>query len=72
MANKVCESCKPGKPGQSQEVTNAEALSAVSQTGCSELYTLVSGCMDKYKGNISDCKNEWKDFHNCMKKNESK
>lgn len=69
MANKVCESCKPGKPGQKQEVADAEANSAVAQTGCSDLYKVVSECMTKYNGNISDCKNEWKEFQKCLKMN---
>jgi hypothetical protein len=58
MPNQICEKCKQDRP--------QDADSAVKQTGCTEIYSLVEECMKANKGSISICKKQWEDFRSCV------
>jgi hypothetical protein len=62
MPNPACEKCKPDK------VVDHPYL--VEQTGCGIVYDIVGKCMKKHSGNVSNCRNEWKEFQDCMKSND--
>jgi len=56
----VCAKCKPDKPEKHSEV-----LSNSTGNKCAGQYKEVQVCMEKHKGNISDCKEVWDAFKNC-------
>lgn len=59
MPNPNCEKCKADKVEDHPHL--------IQQTGCQKFYEEVDICMKKYQGNISSCRNEWKQFQMCMK-----
>jgi len=62
MANPACEKCKPDKPEAHEQLTR--------DTGCEVQYKAVSECMEKHRGNITNCKEQWATFKTCFKNKE--
>ena len=62
MPNPACEKCKPDKPQDHPFL--------IEQTGCQQSYDAVDKCMKANQGNVSSCRQEWKDFQNCVRDRE--
>jgi hypothetical protein len=58
MADPECVECKKQKESQKERQLPAGQP-------CEESYKLVVACMEKFKGNIADCRTEWDEFRKC-------
>jgi len=63
MPNPICEKCRQDQ--------NADHSQVIQSNACKDIYSEVDRCMKQFNGNISDCREQWSKFNECLKKNKS-